>query len=307
MQEEAQRGPEARQDDGDASQSELFHENSKQRRHDLSFGQRVAAVNADPALQRLVARAFKVYQGGPAVQLPTIPATDAPSFTSTVLGRRSVRDFSGDPLSIEQAAQLLHLGNGITGELETAHASVVQPLRAAPSPGALYPTELYLAAFAVQGLEPGIYHYRVDVHGLEPLNPGDCRARLAEATSYPSIFTGASCAIVLTTMFDRVRFKYGERGYRFALLEAGHIAQNILLAATELELASVPIGGFVDDEVDALLDLDGVSEATLYVIPVGHPAPPADARLGREELTVQSALRLLWSEELDEGRPTPTD
>ena len=80
-----------------------------------------------------------------------------------------------------------------------------------------------------------------------------------------------SCAValVVTAMLWRSRFKYGQRGYRFALLEAGHLAQNVLLASEGLDLAAVPVGGFYDRRLAALLAIDGVNEVPLYVLPIG--------------------------------------
>jgi SagB-type dehydrogenase family enzyme len=76
----------------------------------------------------------------------------------------------------------------------------------------------------------------------------------------------------MTAMFWRSRFKYGARAYRFALMEAGHVGQNLLLAAAALGLGAVPLGGFYDREVDAFLGVDGIYEASLYLVPVGYPA-----------------------------------
>ena len=73
-------------------------------------------------------------------------------------------------------------------------------------------------------------------------------------------------------MFWRTRFKYGQRGYRFALLEAGHLVQNVLLAATALDIAAVPVGGFYDRRLADVLMVDGINEAPLYVVPLGGHA-----------------------------------
>jgi SagB-type dehydrogenase family enzyme len=74
----------------------------------------------------------------------------------------------------------------------------------------------------------------------------------------------------VAAVFGRTRFKYGLRGYRFALLEAGHVAQNVVLTATALGLAAVPLGGFYDRPTDEFLGLDGVNESTLYTIALGR-------------------------------------
>ena len=79
----------------------------------------------------------------------------------------------------------------------------------------------------------------------------------------------AAAVVLIAAIFGRTRFKYGLRGYRFALLEAGHVAQNVLLAATALGLAAVPLGAFYDRRMDAFLGLDGVNESSLYAIALG--------------------------------------
>ena len=272
---------------------ELYHENSKQRRHDLEFNRRINAVNGNPDFHRVIARAFKTYPGSPFTPLPSVEPADGPAFDRVALQRRSIRRFSGAPLRLEELARLLYFGGGVTGRLDASSHGIVQPVRAAPSGGALFPVEMYAAVLAGEGLEAGIYHYAIDRHGLELLQTGDVAEALSSATSDPATCSRAALALILTGVFGRGHFKYGERAYRFALLEAGHICQNILLAATALGLGAVPIGGFVDDEVNDLLDLDGVDEAVIYMAMVGHPASrPADD-------VVDRLLGTLWSRTVD--------
>ncbi len=254
---------------------ELYHENSKQRRHDLSFNRRIYEINQSPDIHRLVSRTFKTYPG--AEFLPLSAVEPAEGFERVAALRRSIRRFSGKPIQLDQLGRLLYCSSGMTGRLDDSRHGIVQPIRAAPSGGALYPVELYAAVLTVDGLEQGLYHYAVDRHGLELLRRGDFSDVLSEATSDPASLSNAGVVFILTGVFARSRFKYGERGYRFTLLETGHIAQNILLAATALALGAVAIGGFVDDEVNVLLDLDGVEEAALYLVASGHPAPRPSA------------------------------
>ena len=280
--------------DGEPLLSELFHENSKQQRHDVAFGQRIAAINASPDIHRIIARAYKVYAGAACVSLPAITPGEGLSFERAVVQRRSVRDFTGEPLSLEDLAKLLFLGNGITGRQLPDAYEVDQPLRAAPSAGALYAVELYAVVRAVDQLPAALWHYEVPRHILAQVRPGDFMASLAEATAYPSIFANASATILLSVIFGRTRFKYGERGYRFALLETGHIAQNILLTATALNLGAVAIGGFIDDEVNDLVGLDGVDEAAVYVIPIGRPAPASRPHGSEVQTAVDGLLSMFW-------------
>ena len=169
-------------------------------------------------------------------------------------------------------SQLLHLSYGVTGSWEFSEG--IQQVRAAPSAGGLYPLELYLIARNVDGLPQGGYHYNVPDHALERLpGPDDLTAAMAEVSHYEATLAGAAALFVVTGVFDRTTFKYGDRGYRFVLLDAGHMAQNMLLTATASGLGAAPFGGFRDDALSRLVGADGVNEAALYLICVGHPRP----------------------------------
>ena len=103
--------------------------------------------------------------------------------------------------------------------------------------------------------------------GLEDIGVGP--DAIPETTAYPELVGGAALSIVLAATFWRSRFKYGQRAYRFTLLEAGHVSQNLLLAATALSHAAVPLGGFYDRRLDAALGLDGVNQSTVYLVCIG--------------------------------------
>jgi SagB-type dehydrogenase family enzyme len=148
---------------------------------------------------------------------------------------------------------------------------------------------------AVEGLDPGLYHHAVDRKGLELLRRGNLVEALCEATSDPAMMSRAAVVFVLTGVFARSHFKYGERGYRFALLEAGHICQNILLEATALQLGAVAVGGFIDQEINQLIDLDGVDEAAVYLIAAGRPAPRPVLTREAGEQAVTNLLHALRS------------
>ena len=140
-----------------------------------------------------------------------------------------------------------------------------QALRSAPSAGALYPFEIYVVVHNVEGLEPGIYHYAVRDHQLEVAATGDFRAQALQQ----AMLGEADAAFVLAAVFDRSRHKYGERGYRYVYMEAGHISQNIGLQAVSLGLGSVGVGAFLDSEVNKLIGVDGSKEAAIYLQAVG--------------------------------------
>lgn len=271
------------------SLAELYHENSKQRRHDAGFGLRIMAMNNSPAMQLLFAGSYKTYAGAPTIDLPAPEKCNRHSLQETVESRRSVDRFGSNPLGISELSYILALGNGITAS--TGHGRQ-RPLRAAPSAGALYPIEIYVAVSRVQGIAPGIYHYDVRGHRLEQMADQDLAPELGRASSYDHLFTTSSATVMLTGMLGRTQIKYQERAYRFMLLEAGHTAENILLAAASLDLAATPVGGFIDDEVAVLLDIDGVDEVVLELIPVG--AVPQDTDAVQPPAIEKQMLAMLW-------------
>ncbi len=143
-------------------------------------------------------------------------------------------------------------------------------MRAAPSAGALYPIEIYTVVNRVDGLQAGLYHYCVEAHALALLEADDYRDRATAGCLYQEMAGDAAVTFVLSAVFPRVCWKYGERGYRYALIEAGHIGQNIYLAATCLRLGCVSMGAFLDDRMNALLGIDGKEEAVIYCLAVGE-------------------------------------
>jgi SagB-type dehydrogenase family enzyme len=191
----------------------------------------------------------------------------APKFRSTVsieetlATRRSIRDYSGKPLTLEELSQLLWAAQGITAAWGA---------RTAPSAGALYPLEVYALAGNVQGLAPGVYRYVPKDHELVQMATGDLRAQLAGAALGQDSVRTAALALVFTAVPARTTGKYGERGHRYVLMEAGHAAQNVHLQAVALGLGTVPVGAFDDQKVTTLLNLPK-GETPLYIIPVGRP------------------------------------
>jgi len=184
-------------------------------------------------------------------------------FEEALRKRRSVRTYSKEALNLDEISQLLFSAQGITATYYS------QRLRTAPSAGALYPFEIYLIVNWGEKIKPGIYHYLVEDHSLELLKEGDFRQRIKNAALGQEPGAEASVVFILTAVFERTTRKYGERGYRYISIEAGHIGQNILLQATSLGLGAVPIGAFFDEEVNRLLGLNGKQQSTIYLISVG--------------------------------------
>jgi SagB-type dehydrogenase family enzyme len=141
--------------------------------------------------------------------------------------------------------------------------------RSAPSAGALYPVETYLVANRVEGLTPGLYHYDVPEAFLQLLKEGDYGRPLAACALDQRMLEEAAAAFVWTALIERSAWKYVERAYRYIYLDAGHIAQNLYLAATGLGLGCCSVGAFFDDEVNELLEVDGEKETIVYMATVG--------------------------------------
>jgi SagB-type dehydrogenase family enzyme len=182
--------------------------------------------------------------------------------------RRSIRVFGERPLRLDELGSILQAAYGITGKL----GGTPQTLRSAPSGGGLYPLELYVVTRHVEGLDAALHHFDPLRQGLELLRPVGAGDELDSLSPYGELLGSSAAFVAVTAMFWRSRFKYGARAYRFTLLEAGHLAQNLLLAVAALGLAAVPLGGFYDRRLDAFLGVDGLYEASVYLLPVG-PTP----------------------------------
>jgi SagB-type dehydrogenase family enzyme len=144
-------------------------------------------------------------------------------------------------------------------------------LRAYPSSGALYAVEIYPVVFRVDGLQPGVYHYRAVENELEIVRPGlDPRDVAGAALPVErEMVSGAAVMICLTGCFPRHERKYGEGGYRMMVAEAGHISQNLTLAATALGLSARPFGGVFEDLLNRDLGLNTADEQFLLAVLVG--------------------------------------
>ncbi len=202
--------------------------------------------------------------GGEVIPLPEPRLAGEVSLEEAVARRRSIRSYADSSLTLAEVGQLLWAAQGIT-EPEKG-------FRAAPSAGATYPLELHLVVGegTVEGLAAGVYRYLPEGHRLSWRLPGDLRARLAAAAlGQPWVRTAPIC-IVITAVYHRTTARYGERGIRYVHLEAGHVGQNIYLQAVALELGTVAVGAFRDEEVVELLELPP-EEEPLYIFPVGRP------------------------------------
>jgi SagB-type dehydrogenase family enzyme len=258
-------------DEADTALWELFHENSKLSRHERHPTYAVHPSDATVVRMMHRLRRVKPYTDYPKVALPTAVPTSEQSFDDVLLERTTARSFGPGSISLPQLAKVLFMSYAVTRDNEGS--DFPRPFRIIPSGGALYPLELYVHASRVEDLQAGLYHYDAEKHSLDALRAGDASAEVAAALVQHELARTAAATVFVSAVFFRSTFKYGDRGYRFVLLEAGHLVQNALLCAQELGLAAAPIGGYSDRDVDRFLGFDGLTESTVYVVLVGPVAP----------------------------------
>jgi len=209
---------------------------------------------------------YKLYPQAPKVALPAFTPRKQMSLDKTLRLRKSTRDFKERSVLLEQLSYLLWTSTGIQ------RTEYGYQFRTAPSAGALYPIETYIIANDVQGLPAGLYHYAIRSHHLEQIKLGDLSRQIAEAALGQEVCAAAPAVFVWSAVFDRCKYKYGQRAYRYIYLDAGHIAENLALAAVSLDLGTCQIGALFDDEVNKLIGLDDIQESTIYMTVVGIPA-----------------------------------
>ena len=200
---------------------------------------------------------------GEDVDLPEPAVSGGMSVEQALRERRSVRAYTGEPLTLVEVGQLLWAAQGVTTDWGG---------RTAPSAGALYPLELYVVAGAVDGLEAGVYRYEPSGHRVEGIITGDVREELSAVSLQQESVRDGAAVFVLSGVYERTRSRYGDRAERYVHIEVGHAAQNLALQATALGLGCVVVGSFGDDDLKDLLAMS-VDESPLYVVPVGRIGP----------------------------------
>lgn len=218
---------------------------------------------------------FRTYPGAARTALPGADFAVEMPLGAALSRRRSVREFSLGPMPLATLGRLLYASCGVRADRQPDGDWTYR--RPAPSAGARYPLEVYAATQAVDGLTDGIHHYDPRGHALELRRPGPAHELLAELVLGQEMVLAANLLIVITGVPERTTWKYGQRGHRFVLLDAGHLGQNLYLVATALGLGPVGIGGFFDDELSALLELPE-GERPLYLVCIGQPRAGGDER-----------------------------
>jgi SagB-type dehydrogenase family enzyme len=194
------------------------------------------------------------------------------SLREAIAGRRSRREFSEAELSLEELSFLLWATQGITGELRDEKGAVVERFRAAPSAGARYPLETYLAVHRVKGLPPGLYRYLPNDHQLLVVREDAELSGKLQAACYGTPSVGNAAVIFLWSAVPyRTEWKYTYLSHRMIAMEAGHVCENLYLATESCGTGCCAVLSYDQPRVDALLGVDGEEEFTLYAACVGKP------------------------------------
>ncbi|MGB5289130.1 MAG: SagB/ThcOx family dehydrogenase [Ignavibacteriaceae bacterium] len=194
------------------------------------------------------------------IRLPAPMFNSETSVEEALSKRRSVRDYTSEPLSLMEVSQLLWAAQGIT---EKTHS-----LKTAPSAGALYPLEVYLAAANVKDISAGLFKYDPGSHSLKKIVDGDKRQDISDASLRQDAIEECSAIIIITAVYERTSVKYGRRTERYVHMEVGHAGQNIYLQAVSLGIGTVMIGAFQDEALKKVLDLPA-NEFPLAIYPLG--------------------------------------
>ncbi|MBI5680401.1 MAG: SagB/ThcOx family dehydrogenase [Methanobacterium sp.] len=201
------------------------------------------------------------------VDLPNPKFTGSMSVEQAIHDRRSVRKYTNESLTLNDVSQLLWAAYGVT--------EASKNFKTVPSGGHTYPLEIYLIVGngSVKGLDSGFYHYVPQNHSLEKILDGDLREKFAKASHNQLWIKEAPVNIVITGNDDKMMNKYKDNklSIRFVDIEAGHSGQNIYLQAQAMNLATVAIGSFYEDQVINILHLPS-NERIIYSFPVGHSA-----------------------------------
>ena len=206
---------------------------------------------------------YKDYPDCQTIQLPDISPLSDTTLHEVLKNRKSIRKYQNKPIKKETLSYLLWASTGIS-RTEGGYE-----FRTAPSAGALYPIETYLVVNNVEEIKPGVYHYNIQNHYLELLKEGGYAAETTQAALGQKMCADAPVVFIWTAIFQRMKWKYDQRAYRYIYLDAGHIAENLALTATSLGLGSCQIGALYDDEVNQIIDVDGTEESVIYMSVVG--------------------------------------
>ncbi|MEG1411440.1 MAG: SagB/ThcOx family dehydrogenase [Terrisporobacter sp.] len=201
---------------------------------------------------------YKIYRNSNKTKLKAIESDCNCTFSKAMSNRKSIREFTNQPILLDKLSFFLRFSAGINTNRHDNSRYV-------PSAGAKYPIEIYMVELTGVCREKGIYHYNIKDDTIELIKKGDFRDLIYLYSHKQDCILTCTSVAIMSCVFERNQEKYGERGYRYILLDAGHICQNMYLTSTFLNLGFVAIGGFNDNEINNLIGLDGINESALYL------------------------------------------
>jgi SagB-type dehydrogenase family enzyme len=258
---------------------EIFLENTKLNQlNSREYGIHIEVVGSSDYFLKRMTCPYKINPLLPAQELQITKPTDESNpnlqaLKDILVKRRTRREFSAEPLGFGELSDLIYYSSGITATVKHHKTDqIMARFRAYPSGGGLFPIEIYVAAFRIDGMESGIYHYNVRDNKFEQMalyHSDYLINKIKESCTNDPLVEKSNAVVFISCAFRRTNFKYNERGFRFAFIEAGHCCQNIYLMAEAMELGVVSLGGFYDDEVNEILGIDGVNESVVYPVVIG--------------------------------------
>jgi SagB-type dehydrogenase family enzyme len=232
-------------------------------------------LNSEPWLNddayRTAAGPQEFKEPGAVVSAVAMPRPSPTALSETIRQRRSCRAFAETVIPLASVSSLLDDAYGIVNATPSGDRTRFLR-RAVPSAGGLFPLELYVLLRRVEGLEDGVYHYDVLGHSMRLMKQGDPFPAIEPMFYTFPFIRDANLIVAIAAVFKRTQKKYGPRGYRYILIESGHVGQNLCLTASALGLATLCMGGFVDSELNALLGLSPAREGVVYTVAVGYDA-----------------------------------
>ncbi len=251
----------------------LYHENSKVNKVIARRQVPQISMFESPYIVKRSSQPYKNYYEFERHDLDQYNTHQNPSeFYDNLKGRHSVRSFDeGYKISLLELHHLLFYSYGISkSTLLNEEENVTWSFRHVPSAGGLYPLELYVIILN-GAIRKGLYHYSSLKNSISLLKEGDFQAFLGDFSgAKPWVdIDSASCVVLTTSVFERQMIKYGERAYRFILMETGFVAQNMSLICQHLGLGSCMLGFYHDDKINELLDINGVGETIQNVLVIG--------------------------------------
>jgi SagB-type dehydrogenase family enzyme len=248
---------------------EIFHENSKLRSGDIDLYAWINYVNSDPDIRNVISKPVLEYGSANEILLPGPVDAGDMSFAECIMKRRSGRKFEPETCQLNTLSSILSLS--VRENIEFKYDDGVKwSCRPYPSGGGLYPVDIYVAVYNVESIDKGVYFYNPKKHSLSEIENGLSIKEVEKA--FPTLedeVNQSSFVVFLVSDLNKMAFKYQERAYRFALLECGHIAQNLLLSATNFKMNSFPAGAYMDDVINDFFQLDGVSSNVQYALLFG--------------------------------------